>query len=396
MEWNPTTGFEIDAFLDKTFAPVDGFGTVGQTILNDRSDTFVIRLGLRNYGSAIVPNVPPLAQKKSIIPDNHLSLTVKHVVFFQRLPQQFATDTDSWSGSAMFQIKAELRFPDTLTQETSLAGQHLETATHSGLSYAEDNGLSITGRNLTENAYELNWSLPKSHWTKTEAAAFAEAARKALSIIFAQTIWAAKWNVTRGALQIYSVRKRKNIERLSHEFRPLIDLDFDGPKQRAFNKSAFIDLLKFFIKADSHADIAWRIFYQIADAARREDWHSRALALSITLEGALRTLDNHPFKDGDATWRRKESMLEFQKRYFTEKWTPACETALKTHTRLRHKNAHPDWLATPNGALSKDEMKKTIKDLTFLSRFYGYMILGLAGVKGCEPLFPVVTFNDGA
>jgi hypothetical protein len=64
------------------------------------------------------------------------------------------------------------------------------------------------------------------------------------------------------------------------------------------------------------------------------------------------------------------------------------------HARLRHRNAHPDWLTTPNGVLSKEELKESTKDLIFLSRFYGYMILALAGFKEVEPLFPIVRFSD--
>lgn len=86
--------------------------------------------------------------------------------------------------------------------------------------------------------------------------------------------------------------------------------------------------------------------------------------------------------------------MVFKKKYFSEKWSPACESALKVYARLRHRNAHPDWLTTPNGVLSKEELKQSTKDLVLLSRFYGYMILALAGFKDLESLFPIVRFGD--
>jgi hypothetical protein len=77
MEWNPADGFHINALLDKTFAPVDTFKTLGQTIINDKSDAFSIWLRVRGLGSAIAPNVFPLDQKKSLIADNHFSVNLK-------------------------------------------------------------------------------------------------------------------------------------------------------------------------------------------------------------------------------------------------------------------------------------------------------------------------------
>lgn len=70
MEWNPIDGFHIDAFLDKKFAPVDRFKTLGQTIINDKSDAFTIWLKIRGFFPAIAPNVFPMAQKMSFVPDN--------------------------------------------------------------------------------------------------------------------------------------------------------------------------------------------------------------------------------------------------------------------------------------------------------------------------------------
>jgi hypothetical protein len=44
----------------------------------------------------------------------------------------------------------------------------------------------------------------------------------------------------------------------------------------------------------------------------------------------------------------------------------------------------------------KKQLKKSSLGLIFLSRFYGYMILAMAGVKDLQPLFPVVRFSDEA
>ncbi len=65
LDWNPTTGFHIDALLDKDFAPLDSLKTVGQIIVNTKEDTFTIWLNVRGHGRAFVPRAFPLGQKHS-------------------------------------------------------------------------------------------------------------------------------------------------------------------------------------------------------------------------------------------------------------------------------------------------------------------------------------------
>lgn len=57
--------------------------------------------------------------------------------------------------------------------------------------------------------------------------------------------------------------------------------------------------------------------------------------------------------------------------YLRAGWEPACDKALQVRDRLRHRNAHPDWITHAGGSLSKAEWQQSIEDLTFLSRFYG-------------------------
>ena len=398
MEWNPTDGFHIDALLDKVFAPVDPFKTLGEIIINDRNDAFTVWLNVRDVGAAIAPNVFPLAQKKSLIPDNHLSIDQSRVIFLSKWPKECDRKTESWSGSAVFVTKRRFEFPDPLKLETSLAGEMIEAQSWTALSHKDTGDFSLSGRHLDDNNFEVNWSLAKSRWTKTDAWNFGEAARRALSIIFAQTIWIANVNITRGNREISDFRKKAEVKSLSHYFRPLIDVDSGGRKQCDFNKDAFLKLVVFFRKGGSNAEVCWNIFCQMADAARQHTTQGQELLLSTILEAALRTIDGKPFKTGDYSWKRKASVNSFQQKYlsgkFDDKWKQTCEKILEVRGRLRDRNAHPDWLTTPDGVLSKEELKKSTKNLILLSRFYGYMILALAGFKDLEPLFPIVRFSD--
>jgi antitoxin ParD1/3/4 len=61
---------------------------------------------------------------------------------------------------------------------------------------------------------------------------------------------------------------------------------------------------------------------------------------------------------------------------------------MKAHTYLRDRNAHPDWLFSQGGSLSEAEQVQSLDSMILLSRFYGYMILALAGFKNLDPIFP--------
>lgn len=392
MEWHPSEGFKINALLDKNFAPVDSFGTVGQTILNDRDDAFSIRLSIRGIGTAIVPNVFPLAQIRSLIPDNHLSITASRVVFFINWPKELARSPDSWDGQAVYVMKKPFEFPDSLNQETILGGRVIEKRGSTGLSHDED-GEGIFGRPLDKNQFKLDWSFPANRWTKTSAWKFGEAARRASSIVFAQTVWIRNAKVFRGQLEIHDWRKKCLGEAIDYNFRPFVGVG-QPVELYTFNKDAFLKLARFFTQNGSRADVCWKIFHQMAEAASKNTWQARELLLATILEAALRTIDNHPFRPDDRSWDRRRSMERFRLTYLTPEWDVACQKALDTHVRLRHRNAHPDWLTIPDGAMSKAQLKESTKDLVFLSRFYGYMILALAGFKDIKPLFPIVRFSD--
>jgi hypothetical protein len=394
MEWNPTDGFHIDALLDKSFAPVNRFKTLGQIIINDKKDAFTIRLKVRGLGSAIAPDVFPLDQKMSVVPDNHLSINPPRVIFFIRL--EYEPQRETWSGSALLLTRQKLEFPDSLKLETSLAGKMIESQFWTGLAHEGSGDFSLSGRPLDNNNFELSWSLSKALWTKTHAWKFGEAARRALSIIFAQTIWIANETSTRGNHEIWHFRRKAEVESLRSKFQPLIDIDSSGPRQRDFNKKAFLRLVAFFTKGGDRAEVCWNIFRQMADASRQNTPQGGELLLSTILDAIFNTINNRPFIPGGHYGRadRKRDMANFQKKFLTAKWDVACRKALELQARLRHRNAHPDWLKTPYGVLYKEELRESTENVIFVSRFYGYMILALAGFKDLEPLFPIVQFSN--
>ena len=400
MEWNPATGFQIDALMDKTFAPVDGFKTLGQIIVNTKEDVFSVWLNIRGHGRGIA-RAFPLDQHKSLFPDNHLCLSeLQRVLFFSRLPKEFQSTSQFWSGSALYLTTMKFEFPDQLNTKTELNGRMIYASNSTGLSVDEDDNWSLSGRQISDDKFELSWALNKNRWSRNDAWRFGEAARRALSIISAQMVWIAKQELSRDGQKIEELRQRAEPKGLSYYFWPLLGKDGGVFEYWKFNKVAFLKLTEFFLRGSPNAETCWKMFCQMVDASRQKTTQGQELLLATILEAGLRTLYNLPFQErkiGSSTtpaFNRKTLMEKFRNDFLSDKWIKACDKALELHTKLRHRNAHPDWLTSSDGTLSKEQLKESYAASIFLSRFYGYMILGMAGFKDIEPRFPIVRFSD--
>ncbi len=388
MTWSPLDGFRINAFLDKDFATANPFATLGKVVIETREDTYALKLWVHGLGRAIAPIVFPMAQKP-FVAKGHFSLETSRVIFFGHSP--WMGERKAWSGSAIFLTKKKIEFPDSLEIETKIEGRKVEWQNKGGLNHEEANDCIIVGRHLTESSFELSWSLSKAKWAKTDAWNFREASRRALSIVSDQMLWIARASITRNRGEIVELRTSEKVDALKYYNRLFVERD---PRvEWQFNKTTFVHLTKFFLSKDPNREVCWSIFRQVVGSAQQETWEARELLVGTVLEAALRTIDNHPFKNGDYTWKVRQSLDSFRQKYWDSKWVTACDRALTVRDRLRHRNAHPDWITRPGGVMSKEEQSKSIEDLTFLSQFYGYMILALAGVKDLEPVFTVVQFH---
>jgi hypothetical protein len=392
LTWDPEKGIHIEAFLEQTLPKGILMPPFPLVRLNDTTDARCIRLAGREFGHAVVPNVFPLDLSENLH-EGRVSIRPQRIIFFQHVPAigTGAREHEHWSGSAVILTKKDPEFPDILKTETTLNGQTIHSESRGGLSLDEQNGFSVWGWKTGADSFTLSWALPKSTSSRTVAWQWAEAARRALSILFAQTAWIVRVFASRGTTEITELRPRKTVQALSHFLQPITD--FGPPGQRKFNKTAFIQLTRYFANRDQQAEVCWSIFRRLAEASRQETWQSRELLVATTLDAALRTLDNHPFKSGDDSWKILQSFERFCQTYFGTGWEDACKRALEVRKRLRHRNAHPEWITYPEGSLSKPEWCQSIEDLTFLSRFYGYMILALAGFKTLQPKFLPVPFK---
>jgi hypothetical protein len=259
-----------------------------------------------------------------------------------------------------------------------------------GIHYDSETGLSVIGYQKENKYIELNWSLPIENWTKTESWEFARGLQYSISALAGQALELKYREVYRANRTIREVSLNREPISLSKIFRPF-DFDF-------LDKNNIIDLASFFVKGQNKADIAEQMFFQLADASQQRTRQGQELLLSTILEAALRSIYNFPFERGKKkrsdSFKLDQLLAKFCDEYLISSedtkysWTMVLSKVADSHRQLRHRNAHPDWLSARGGAYSKDELEQSTNDMIFLSRFYGYMIMGLANFKPEKPIFP--------
>ncbi len=381
MTWNPDEGFHLEAFLDKQgkTLPRIELGKVGIT----RDSTICsIRMRPQGYDWAIAPNIIISDSNELDILHNRLSIDFGRVIFCKSInPIISIFDNSIWTGSAIYETKSNLSLPDTVYTEVRINEQQIgQRWEASGILYEANQQQNVIGHLVDEKQLKLHWKLPKSHWSKAESWRWAMAIQDALSIWYGETIWLLQREVKRDVKQITEIRRRTKLDSLGL-LAPL--------GAQPLNKTIFIRLTEFFARELSHADTCRHIFRWMLEASREQSWYGTELRLSVILEATLRTIYKHTFQSGDNSKGLIQSRLkDFRATYLSNEWRNVCKQVLKEFERLRHRNAHPDWLFSQGGSLSEAEQVQSLDSMILLSRFYGYMILALAGFKDLEPIFP--------
>jgi hypothetical protein len=379
MTWKPDQGFHLEAFLDDRGKGIEKI-ELGRIGIPSKNDFCSIRMRPQNYDWAIAPEIYlSESDKLEIQVNRRLSINFGRVVFCE--PVTPGIDRSIWKGSALYETKSKLSLSDTVCVETRINGQTREINQEpSGLFYEDDQQRKLIGRLIDDRQLKLDWELSKDLWTKTKAWKWNIAIQDVLSIWFGETIWLLKREFRRDAQKITEIRQKVELSTLG------LLSPFTGLK---FDKKAFIHLADFFIHDPSKAEVCRKIFWQLVEASNQHSQPAQELLLSTILEASLRTIDNHPFTPRkDSSWNVGNGLNNFFGAYLPFKeWEAIHRRVMKENSYLRHRNAHPDWLLSEGGSLSETEQAKSLDSMIFLSRFYGYMILALAGFKDLQPNF---------
>jgi len=382
LRWAPSTGYHLEAFLDRygTLPTRIEFGSVRVLGKQDHSSIRLKCQGCWAFAAEV-----PLYDRHDVFSQKRLSIDLDSLIWLQRvhLPSQAEHGSPRGSsGEALYEVPPGLVLPNPLQSEVRLSDHVIERVSSRGIRHDSDD-LLLVGRMLDKTTLSLHWVLKNSSSSRHDAWVWAEAVRDALSVLTGVTVRLLHREVRRGEKLATEQRKLQTIESLSLlaplDPTPLIDLD------------RLTRLTEFFRKESVEVRVCRAIVSQMVSASQQRTWEGRELLAATILEAALRTLFNYPFskkKSLSKKFELKRVLAEFQGKYLSQQWTHACGRAFRTEQRLRNRNAHPDWLTAAGGSLSTNALETRLDDLIFISRFYGYMILAMVGGEVLEPRFP--------
>jgi len=376
LKWEPNAGFNIEASINPCAR------AAGQKTIFDNNIIKVLMKPNR-YDRAIATQVLlDAANTIDIFANKHVSLNSSHVFFFRHsLPNLNST---MFRASALYNLGSPPVFPDSVYTETHIkheGGDHKihSRAARAAIWYEGPQGQNLSGRLIDNAIFSLNWVFPIENYTKEYCWNFAEFFRYALSILSGQVVQLLNRELEIGPYKRLEKRKSKSAK----------SLGFLKPYPRyLLNKHDLIKLTEFFGSGSKESRICLKIFNQMADASQQQTLEGAQLLLSTILEAALRTIYNQPFSKNDKhSFNRYECMQQFREEYLGDKWSDACDRTLDVFKKLRHRNAHPDWLISESGTWSTQALEKDLDEMAFLSQFYGYMIKALAGYRDMKPEF---------
>jgi len=386
MTWNPEEGFHLEVIFDRSQR--NSFTRrLGKIGVIPRSDYFSIRMRPQGYDWAIAPHIYLTDFDWFNLERRYLSKSLKRVIFCESAPPVYPNSV--WAGFALYITKSsDLKLTDNVKNSVHINNQPFSRCGRSsGIWYGDEQGYTLRGHLNDQRRLQLYWQIPRHCWLKSQGWRWALSIQDALSIWHGETIILLQREMHRGAQRITEIRKQEELDSLEF-LSPLGGIDL--------NHDSLMRLTKFFTRNSQDANVCRRIFWQLVEASRQQGWQARELLVATILEAALRTIYNYPLQQSDnSKGLVKDCLARFRSRFFPTEpdelkkdWKKACTEVLETFLRVRHRNAHPDWLVNSGGGLSEERLEESFDDLMLLSRFYGYMILGLAGFEDSVPSFP--------
>ncbi len=374
LKWSPDMGFHLDAFVDRP-SPIPSTIHFGKPRVLGPHEKRHVRVrfapGVRGISSQIV-----VTDQLELISDNRLEVDFPGLLEVSRRSQ---ASTDRHVGRAILATGKDMVLPDSVTRQSTVADRVVrQEFTLSAIDY-EDESLRVCALVEQGSYVRLEWSLRASDWSKQQAWGFANAFALALSIVAGETVQVVERTCMRGERE-YCERWRRHKTTKLDFLRPM-------PGHDIIPKELLIRLLRAFLTDARCADISRRTLDQLAEAARQQTHAGRELLCGTILEAILRTIDARPFIPADNSWDWSRSLENFRDKYLGAKWHKAIERVKEAFKRLRHRNAHPDWLTAKNGTFASPSLEQSLDDVVFLSTFYGYVIQALAGCPELEPRF---------
>ncbi len=365
LRWNPEDGAKIDLVVERTGPPLPrrlGFGYVGWL----RPEHYTtIRMQVDGFDWVIAPHVG-LVDRMDVTVGSYLSETVRRVIW--RREQSSSKRGCSGHVTLAFHERSELFAPVTrMTHVDDRQVQRQWRPKDGLLATAED--LEVCGRLDDKHRATLTWTAPGTAIPRKRTWAFGYALRAALSLCTGCTARVLERHMARDGREYCELQPRyepgwlSGLEWFSSDGRPTAE-----------------ECLRFALalsEDETLLTMAWGVLVQLADSNEQRAWGTSELLVAVVLEGILRTLDGVPFRPREA-YPIDQALLRLRVSHFTMVSEEQCSDALAAHRRLRHRNAHPEWLSLER-RLSREQLTQATDDMAFLSKLYGRIIFCVAG-----------------
>lgn len=274
----------------------------------------------------------------------------------------------------VFRVTPKLHLPDRLEQKVSLDGDTVqETYSAKGLAFKTD---SLTLRSWINQQGDLECyaSLLKSKWKDYQAWRVPKALETALALCCGEhpVLFQSERNKCNRRFQ--EVWKEDEVVKFS----VLSPIKVDP----VIDKDVFLHLFQSLIKDHDVLNLAHQLCLQLREAMKQDSGAAMELLFATCLEGFLRTLSGNPFHENKKKLSLQNELGKFGKKFrLPDEWKAISDEGIAAHDRIRHRNAHPDWLMSRDGYLSEERLTQTTDDLIKLARLYGFMVLAVTGFK---------------
>lgn len=165
------------------------------------------------------------------------------------------------------------------------------------------------------------------------------------------------------------------------------------PWSESIDAECFRNLVRFLSTESSEAYVARRLINQIGfQTPQMFNEFAINLAITTALEGACRGLEGVVGGKGSKKFSPKNSLMSFlrvHRLHYSSVWRDIVEEVCRAWDDLRQLEAHPSWIERYEAEdqsidLSRDSLEK--RDI--LVRWYGFMILIMAGMTPESPRLP--------
>jgi len=365
LRWDPTVGFTVEAQIER-------YGSLPPRTASDAPEVVPAAAIcmwpdiLRCKGAVAVRPIWLSPFQRILRERFRVEFQLRSITFFYRGEPGWTSEY--YGGELLLNITDHYIWPDEVHESAYVSGHDLGTRKSATGLLIQEGGAEVVGRVADREQFQVSWALPKSQYSGARVRRFNTALQYSLALCTNQTVALLRSKFTVGPHWRETIR-RQEIPR------SLAPINILG---RQLQDRQLIWSLSTFLMGDTPEAAASRVLFdRAAEAAEVHPQHAKELLTSLILEGMLRTLDGRPFVRGD-DWDRQESFKRFRLKHFggNDRWRRRFSRADEVLMRLRHPHAHPDWLSDRN---SVNEVVQATNDLTYLSWFYGRLILRLSG-----------------